>query len=299
MHTALALAKRGDRVIGFDNFCAYYDPLLKRARQKVLEKAGIFVIEGDLLDEELLKKSAQGATDVVHLAAQAGVRYSITHPRAYLQSNLEGFLNILELVKQAKTPLIYASSSSVYGANPVPFSTGDLTDHPVNFYGATKKANELMAYSYHHLYGIPMTGLRFFTVYGPFGRPDMAYYSFTKAISAGQPINLYNEGHMQRDFTYIDDIVDGLLASLDRVEGFHVYNLGNHKAQTLRHFIAILESAIGKKAQKNLLPMQPGEMKETFADIASATRELGFMPKTPLEKGLPLFVEWYKAYHGH
>lgn len=296
MHTALSLAKRGDKVIGFDNFCSYYDPSLKRARAKLLEKAGIEVIEGDLIDESVLR--APGATHILHLAAQAGVRYSISNPKAYLQANLEGFLNILEMARRLELPLVYASSSSVYGANKkLPFSVEAKTDEPVNFYGATKKANELMAFSYHHLYGIPTTALRFFTVYGPWGRPDMAYFSFAKAIQEGTPINLYNHGKMRRDFTYIDDIVAGTIAALDHVRGAKVYNLGNHKSVELLYFVEILEKELGKKAHIHKLPMQPGEMVETFADITPAQKELGFMPRVSIEEGLKSFVDWYKGYH--
>lgn len=291
MHVAEALLARGDRVIAFDNFNNYYDPSLKRARA---DRLGIPIIEGDLNTPP----SLDGATHILHLAAQAGVRYSITHPEAYLHANLEGFLAILELAKKQQLPLVYASSSSVYGSNTqLPFAVSDKTDSPVNFYGATKKANELMAHAYHHLYGLPMTGLRYFTVYGPWGRPDMAYYSFTKAISEGRPINLYNEGKMRRDFTYIDDIVAGTIAALDQAAGCKVYNLGNHKSEELLRFVQILEEAIGKKAFINLLPMQPGEMVETFADITPAQKELAFHPHVSLEEGLPRFVQWYREYH--
>lgn len=298
MHTALALVQRGDKVVGFDNFCSYYDPSLKRARAQILAQKGVKIIEGDLTEVSLLKQSAEGASHILHLAAQAGVRYSIQHPKAYLHANLEGFLNILELARSAQLPLVYASSSSVYGATKkLPFSVETKTDEPVNFYGATKKANELMAYSYHHLYGFATTGLRFFTVYGPWGRPDMAYYSFAKAIMEGTPINLFNFGKMRRDFTYIDDIVAGTIAALDHVGGAKVYNLGNHKSEELLYFVETLEKALGKKAHIHKLPMQPGEMVETFADIEPAQRELGFMPKISIEEGLTRFIDWYKDYH--
>ncbi len=298
MHTALQLKARGDVVIGFDNFCSYYNPSLKRDRAKILKDNGINIYEGDLTDSCALQKRASGATHILHLAAQAGVRYSIENPKAYVDANLVGFSNILELARLFNLPLVYASSSSVYGANiKLPFSVEDPTDKPINFYGATKKANELMAYSYHHLYGLPCTGLRFFTVYGPWGRPDMACYSFTKAIIEQVPIKLYNMGKMKRDFTYIDDIVAGTLGALDYMGGARVYNLGNHKSEELLYFIDILEKSVGKRALIEKLPMQMGEMRETFADIEPAKKELGFSPRISLAEGLPLFVKWYKEYH--
>lgn len=295
MHLALALKARGDEVIGYDNFCPYYDPSLKRRRAQELKKADIEVIEGDICDKNRLKEAFSG-THCVHLAAQAGVRHSISHPEAYLKANLEGFLNILELMREHPgTPLIYASSSSVYGGNKkIPFSCDDRTDEPINFYAATKKANELMAYAYHNLYGIAMSGLRFFTVYGPWGRPDMAYYSFTKAISEGLPISLYNKGAMRRDFTYIDDIVQGTLAAIDQADGYNLYNLGNNRSEELLHFVAILEKSLGRKAEINFVAHPPSEMIETFADIEESKQVLQFEPKVSLEEGLPRFVEWYK-----
>ena len=298
MHVALALAKRGDRVVGLDNFSDYYDPSLKRKRAALLKQVGVDVIEGDVTDKALMKSSINGATHFVNLAAQAGVRYSLTNPESYLKSNLEGFLVVLELLKNSpEVPLVYASSSSVYGANKkLPFSCADKTDSPTNFYGATKKANELMAHAYHTLYGLNVTGLRYFTVYGPWGRPDMAYFSFTKAISEGKPIKLFNRGQMKRDFTYIDDIVSGTLAAIDRPNGYKVYNLGNHRSEELLYFVELIEKAVGKKAIIELEPMPATEMLETFADIETAQEELGFTPKTSLEEGVFSFVNWYKEH---
>ncbi len=295
-HLAQHLHQRGDHVIGFDNFNDYYAPLLKKQRADILKKTGIEVISGDICDKSTLDRSIknQGTTHILHMAAQAGVRYSLINPTAYLHSNLEGFLNILEICRHSTIKLCYASSSSVYGLNAkIPFSVGDPTDHPASLYGATKKANEVMAFTYHHLYGIPMTGLRFFTVYGAWGRPDMAYFSFTKAILEGSPIELFNHGTMQRDFTYIDDIVAGTVAALDLEAPCEIFNLGNHRPEKLSRFVEILESLLGKKANTVLAPMQPGDVPITYADIERSTQLLGYHPQTSLEKGLSIFVEWY------
>lgn len=314
-HVARRLLASGIRVVGIDNLNNYYDVSLKLARLDILLQMPGFVFSRlDLVEsrrlEDLMREHA--VKQVINLAAQAGVRYSLKEPQTYAQSNLIGFLNILEACRRNTVDhLVYASSSSIYGANTrQPFLETDQTDQPVSFYGATKKANELMAYSYSHLYGFPCTGLRFFTVYGPWGRPDMAVFKFTKAILAGQPIELYNHGKMQRDFTYIDDIVEGVLKVLTcrsretpaksteaaEVRAPHrVYNIGNHAPVSLDHFIALLEKALGKKATLNLQPMQNGEVLATYADVDRLRRETGFAPKWSLEEGIREFVAWYCA----
>ncbi len=300
-HLAQSLVARGDTVVGYDNFNPYYSPELKRARARLLEKIGVKIIEGSLCDVSTLQRAVQtcAPTHIVHLAAQAGVRYSLDHPQAYVKANLEGFTNILEICRTTPSvPLIYASSSSVYGRNEkIPFSESDRTDQPASFYGATKKANEAMASAYHYLFKIPVTGLRFFTVYGPWGRPDMAYYSFTHAIIHEKPIEIYNSGHMQRDFTYIDDVVKGTQAAIDLGAAFELFNLGNHRPVNLGRFVEILEETLGKKAIKIHRPMQPGDVVATYADIARAHNKLNFSPSTTLEEGLPQFVSWYRTYH--
>ncbi len=300
-HLAQALAARGDTVLGLDNFNDYYDPSLKRARMLHLAQLGIEVAEGDICNPEALKKAAKSLspTHVVHLAAQAGVRYSIDNPQAYVQSNLVGFVNILELCRHLDgVKLVYASSSSVYGANTkTPFSESDVCDQQVSLYGATKKSNEVLAASYHHLYGLPVTGLRFFTVYGPWGRPDMAYFGFTKAIEEGESIKVFNNGKLRRDFTYIDDIIDGVIASVDLGADHEIFNLGNNKPVELGHFIEVIEKTVGKKAIKEQLPMQQGDVLQTYADISHSRERLGFEPKISLEEGIPRFVEWYRAYN--
>lgn len=300
-HTIQALYQNGANVIGYDNFNDYYDPELKRARARELEKIGVEVIRGDLCDNEGLERCLSNLksrpTHVVHLAAQAGVRYSLENPQAYVDSNLKGFVNVLELCRRYKTKLIYASSSSVYGLNKkVPFSEEDRTDHPASLYGATKKANEEMAHAYHHIYGLCVTGLRFFTVYGPWGRPDMAYYKFTQKILNGEPIQVYNEGNMRRDFTHISDIVRGVLAAIDLGAPCEIFNLGNHCPVKLGEFIEIIERSVGKKAVKEMLPMQPGDVVETYADIDHSRECLGFEPRVSLEEGIFEFVEWYRDY---
>jgi len=296
-HLAKRLAMRGDRVVGFDNFNNYYSPDLKRHRSSILLKAGIKVIEGDICDPHLLQASIEKhqTTHLVHLAAQAGVRYSLTNPSAYVKSNLEGFVNILEICRQyPKMALIYASSSSVYGLNEkIPFSVSDRVDNQASLYGVTKKTNELLASTYHHLYEIPVTGLRFFTVYGPWGRPDMAYYSFTKAIIEGTPIDVYHQGTLKRDFTYIDDIIEGTIAAIDLSAQHELFNLGNHHPVQVNEFIVILENLLNKRAKKRFLPMQPGDVLETYADITDSQKKLNFHPKTSLEQGLEKFVNWF------
>jgi len=291
-HLAKRLVNRGDFVIGLDNFNSYYDPALKRAREKMLD---IEVVHGDICNTALLKELIvkHQIAHVVHLAAQAGVRNP--NVQEYVASNLQGFVSVLEACRSG-IPLIFASSSSVYGLNKkIPFSVDDKTDQPTNFYGATKKSNELMAHSYHHLYGIPVTALRYFTVYGPWGRPDMAIYRFAKLISEGKPIPVFNRGKMRRDFTYIDDIVDGTVAAIDLGAEYGIFNLGNHRPVDLLYLIELLEKALGKKAIKELLPMQPGEVLETYADIEKSTKVLGFKPKINIEDGIVRFVEWFKG----
>lgn len=301
-HVARALLQRGDRVVGIDNLSAYYDVRLKEARLSLLEpREGFSFQRADVADPAALARVFDGGPfdAVCHLAAQAGVRYSLENPVAYGHANLMGFLHVLEACRHRGIGnLVYASSSSVYGANEkVPFSEEDRVDRPVSLYAATKVANELMAHTYHHLYGLPVTGLRFFTVYGPWGRPDMALYSFTRQILSGRPIDVYNRGEMERDFTYVDDIAAGVLAALDRPLGDEVLNLGNHRPVRLEHFIGVLERALGVEAVRNLLPMQPGDVPRTFADISKSRRLLGWEPTTPIEEGIPRFVEWYREYH--
>lgn len=299
-HACQALFNRNDFVIGFDNFNNYYDPSLKKARALQLEQKGIEVIRGDLCDKELLKAlfEKHNFTHVLHLAAQAGVRYALVNPDSYVSSNLLGFVNLLEIVKNHKeTKLIYASSSSVYGRNTkIPFAETDQTDQPANLYAATKKANELMAYSYHHLFGISVTGLRFFTVYGPWGRPDMAYYFFSKHILEGVPLTLFNQGKMSRDFTYIDDIIQGILSAIDLGAPCEVFNLGNHQPVPLMELVSTLEDLLGKKAVIKLADNTPGEVETTFADIEYSRKKLNYQPKTSLKEGLQHFLDWYRTY---
>jgi UDP-glucuronate 4-epimerase len=310
-HVAKRLLQRGDRVLGLDNLNDYYDPALKRARLRRLEGApGFRFVQLDLADRTGMAGlfAAERFDSVIHLAAQAGVRYSITHPHAYLDSNLTGFGHVLEGCRaQEVAHLVYASSSSVYGGNTkMPFAETDAVDHPVSLYAATKKANELMAHSYSHLYGFPTTGLRFFTVYGPWGRPDMAYHLFTRAILAGEPISVFNHGDMRRDFTYIDDITEGVLRVLDRPatpEGvgaapYRVFNIGNSEPVQLLDFIGCIENALGKTAIRQLLPMQPGDVPATYASTQALQDWVGFAPSTPLAEGIGSFVRWYCAYYG-
>lgn len=300
-HLSRYLCQRGDYVVGLDNFNSYYDPALKRARQQELLKEGVEIVEADLRSTETLRNllASSQISHIVHLAAQAGVRHSLTCPDDYIASNLQGFVSMLEACRPfPQIKLAYASSSSVYGLNKkIPFSVDDKTDHPANFYGATKKANEVIAHSYHHLYGLSVTALRFFTAYGPWGRPDMAYYRFTRAICEGKPIQVFNRGLMRRDFTYIDDIVRGTAAAVDLGAACEVFNLGNNRPIDLLYLIQLLEEALGKKAIKELLPMQPGEVTETFADIEKSSRILNFYPKVPLEEGILRFIDWYQTYH--
>lgn len=300
-HLSKALNERGDFAIGFDNFNDYYSIQLKESRAKMLRQSGIEICKGDLSDVRLLKEiiTKNQITHIAHLAAQAGVRYSLENPESYIESNVQGFTNILEICRDNPSiKLTYASSSSVYGLNKkTPFSEEDRTDAQASLYGATKKSNELFAATYHHLFGLNVTGLRFFTVYGPWGRPDMAYYSFTDAISKGMPVQLYNFGKMERDFTYIDDIIDGTIAAIDLESKCEIFNLGNHEPVFLMDFIKTIENALGKKAQLEYLPMQQGDVPATYADIRHAQEKLRFSPKTSLENGIAKFVEWFQRYH--
>lgn len=300
-HMAKALQAQNFEIVGLDNFNPYYPTSLKRARQNELQKNGIKIIEGDLCDRNLLMRLFEEYpfTHMLHLAAQAGVRYARENPDAYLKSNLEGFLSVLETLRQhPHVKLVYASSSSVYGTNEkIPFSENDRTDHPANLYAATKKANELMAYSYHHLYKIPMIGLRYFTVYGPWGRPDMAYYHFTTSILKKEPIRIFNQGKMARDFTYIDDAVAGTMAALMLEADFEVYNIGNNHPEPLMKLIELLEKELGVQAIKKFEAASPGEVATTFADISQSIEKLKFSPKTSLEEGIPRFLAWYQDYN--
>ncbi len=319
-HVAQRLLARGDTVVGIDNLNPYYDVRLKEARlAQLTNRSGFHFLQLDLADRDGMTCLFADHTPerVVHLAAQAGVRYSLTNPHAYIESNLVGFLHILEGCRHGEVQhLVYASSSSVYGAHTkMPFSVHDNVDHPVSLYAASKKANELMAHTYSHLYGLPTTGLRFFTVYGPWGRPDMALFLFTQAILAGHPIEVFNEGKMRRDFTYIDDIVEGVVRVLDTIPqpnprwssltpdpgtsqaSYRIYNIGNNQPVELLDFIGTLERCLGRTATKNLLPMQPGDVRETYADVDDLMRDVGFRPATPIATGIARFVEWYCAYY--
>ena len=314
------LLARGDEVLGYDNVNAYYDPSLKEARlARLTPHANFSFVRASLEDRPALEQAFGDFRPerVVNLAAQAGVRYSIENPYAYIESNVVGFINVLEACRHGQVGhLVYASSSSVYGANQkLPFSVQDPVDHPVSLYAATKKANELMAHTYSHLYQLPTTGLRFFTVYGPWGRPDMALFLFTRKILAGEPIEVFNHGKHSRDFTYIDDIVEGVIRTLDRVPApdpafdpiqpsagsstapYRVYNIGNHQPVELAHYIEVLEAKLGRKAEKILLPLQPGDVPDTYADVEELTRDTGYAPATSVEEGIGHFVDWYRAFY--
>jgi UDP-glucuronate 4-epimerase len=310
-HVARRLLERGEQVLGIDNLNEYYDVRLKKARLAILREFGGFsFVKLDVADREgvlALVKVRRDLRSVIHLAAQAGVRYSLENPYAYIDANVTGTLVMLEAARRIDnlSAIAYASSSSVYGANKKqPFSVEDRVDQPVSLYAATKRSCELIAHTFSHLYGLPATGLRYFTVYGPWGRPDMAAYLFTRAILAGEPIKVFNEGRMARDFTYIDDIVAGTIAAHDRAPGLtdgvphRLYNLGNHRPEKLLDFIGVLERELGRTARKELLPLQPGDVPESFADIEASRRDLDFEPKTMIEVGLARFVEWYTQYHG-
>jgi UDP-glucuronate 4-epimerase len=319
-HTARLLLERGDEVVGLDNLNAYYDPALKQARLEILNDYPQFrFVKADIADREDMERlfRAEKFRRVVHLAAQAGVRYSIENPHAYVHSNITGFLQVIEGCRRTRVEhLVYASTSSVYGANThMPFNERQGVDHPLTLYAATKRSNELMAHSYSSLYGLPTTGLRFFTVYGPWGRPDMALFLFTKNILAGLPIDVFNDGYHQRDFTYVDDIVKGVLAAVDHVATpdptwdsdhpnpstsyvpYRIYNIGNQTPVSLLRYIEVLEQCLGRKAQKNLLPMQPGDLPDTWADVEALIKDVGYQPGTDLETGVKQFVEWYLAYY--
>jgi UDP-glucuronate 4-epimerase len=314
------LLDRGDVVLGYDNLNDYYDVRLKQARlARLTRREGFHFVQASLEDRPALDAAfAEFKPDrVVNLAAQAGVRYSLENPRAYIDANIVGFLNILECCRhQAIEHLVYASSSSVYGANrKLPFAVEDSVDHPVSLYAASKKANELMAHTYSHLFGLPTTGLRFFTVYGPWGRPDMALFLFTRKILAGEPIDVFNYGQHTRDFTYIDDIVEGVIRTLDRVPGpdpdfdplqptpasslapYRVYNIGNHQPVQLGRYIELIEQALGKTAIKNLLPLQPGDVPDTAAEVSALMRDTGYQPSTPVDVGVERFVRWYREFY--
>lgn len=301
-HTAKKLLERGESVIGIDNFNDYYDVSLKEERNKLLEKFPNYKIyRGDLSDLDFVKKVfAENKVDkMVNLAAQAGVRYSITNPYAYIESNIVGFANLINEAKNFGVKnFVFASSSSVYGEqDKTPFKEDFNTDRPISLYAATKKANEAIAYTYHYLYGMNCTGLRFFTVYGPYGRPDMAMFSFTKAILENKPIQVFNEGVMLRDFTYVDDIADGIIKSLEYSHPYEIINLGNHEPVKLGYMIELLEREIGKEAIKEMLPMQPGDVPETYADISIAKEKLGWQPEAKIEEGVKKFISWYKEYY--
>jgi UDP-glucuronate 4-epimerase len=308
-HVARQLLSEGRHVVGLDSLNNYYDPALKQSRVDILRGNSRFeFVRADLADRAAMAPlfGRHRFEVVVHLAAQAGVRHSIEHPHAYVDANLEGFVNVLEGCRRSGCRhLIYASSSSVYGANTkLPFSVADRTDHPISLYAATKKANELMAHSYSHLYRLPVTGLRFFTIYGPWGRPDMAIFMFTKAILEGTPIRLFNHGRMRRDFTYIDDVsrvVSRLVARIPATDGSgppaKVYNVGNHHPEELTEVVSLLEKELGRAALKDMLPMQPGDVTETFADVGDLMRDVGFRPETPIADGLRNFVAWYRGHY--
>ncbi len=319
-HVGKYLLNRGESIVGLDNLNDYYDVSLKEDRLRQLEEIpGFRFVRLELSDEEGIAQvfNEHKPDRVIHLAAQAGVRHSLSNPKTYIQSNVLGFANVLEGCRHTEVQhLTYASSSSVYGSNTsMPFSVHNNTDHPVSLYAASKKSNELMAHAYSHLFGLPTTGLRFFTVYGPWGRPDMALFIFTKAILTGRPINVFNYGRMRRDFTYIDDIVAGVVKVHDQAAQpnpewsgdrpdpgtskapFRIYNIGNHKPVELLHFIEVLESSLGKTAKKRMLPMQLGDVPATCADIKDLVKDVGFAPSTSIEEGIPLFVEWYRKYY--
>lgn len=319
-HLAHRLLDRGDEVIGVDNVNDYYDVNLKEARlARLLNKPGFTEVRQDVADREAMEAvfREHKPERVVHLAAQAGVRYSLENPHAYVDANLVGFMNILEGCRHNEVKhLVYASSSSVYGANEtMPFSVHDNVDHPLSLYAASKKANELMAHTYSHLYNLPTTGLRFFTVYGPWGRPDMALFIFTKKILAGEPIDVFNHGHHKRDFTYIDDIVEGVIRTLDNVAQpnqdwsgaqpdpgtskgpYRIYNIGSNNPVELSRFIEIIEERVGKKAEKNLLPLQPGDVPATYANVDDLINDVGYKPSTTVEEGIANFVDWYRAFY--
>jgi UDP-glucuronate 4-epimerase len=319
-HVARRLLAEGRRIVGLDNLNSYYDPALKQSRLDLLRRDSRFrFLRVDLADRSSIARlfSEHPFPTVIHLAAQASVRYSLDHPHAYVDANLEGFVNVLEGCRHSGCKhLVFASSSSVYGANTkLPFSVQDNVDHPISLYAASKKANELMAHAYSHLYRIPATGLRFFTVYGPWGRPDMAMFIFAKAILGGQPIKLFNQGNMRRDFTYIDDVTQAVVRLLERppqgnpnwnddrpdpatsAAPWKIYNIGNNNPEELMHVVSLLEKEFGRTATKEMLPMQPGDVPATYADIEDLARDIGFRPSTTIEDGIKRFAKWYRDYH--
>lgn len=303
-HVAKRLLERGENVIGIDNFNDYYAVSLKKDRNKLLANDKNYSFyEEDIINREKLEEifASHRIDKICHLAAQAGVRYSLQNPSAYIRTNVEGFINVLEVSRKNQIKdIVYASSSSVYGNNPMPkngFSEQDAVNQPISVYGMTKRANELTAYTYHHLYKMNLTGLRFFTAYGPWGRPDMAYFSFTKAILEGEPIEVFNHGKMKRDFTYIDDVVDGVLKALDKPYPYEVFNIGNSQTVELSYFISRIEKELGKKAILDMQALQPGDVVETFADISHAKEFLDFHPQTAIDEGIGRFVKWYKSYY--
>jgi UDP-glucuronate 4-epimerase len=311
-NTCLRLLARGDKVVGVDDLNTYYDVRLKETRlAQLLDKPGFSFCRADIADREAMAGVAKAHPDIdryINLAAQAGVRHSLTAPHDYTHANVEGHLVMLELARHSGKcrHFVYASSSSVYGTNTkLPFSVDDRVDTPISIYAATKRAGELMSHAYSHLFRVPTTGLRFFTVYGPWGRPDMAAYLFAKAILAGEPIRVFNNGDMRRDFTYIDDIVSGVIGVLDNPpqdDGgkppYHLYNIGNNNSERLMDFIGLIEESLGRKAVYQFEPMQPGDVKETYADISAIQRDVGFAPTTPISVGIPRFIEWFKQFHG-
>ncbi len=320
-HLAKRLLKEGSSVVGLDNLNPYYDVSLKEKRLEILQEySGFAFVRASLEEKDAVERvfREHPIKKVLHMAAQAGVRYSLENPYVYIEANVAGFLNLLECCRRREVEhFVFASSSSVYGANTKkPFSVSDNVDHPVSLYAATKKSGELMAHVYSSLYGLPVTGLRFFTVYGPWGRPDMALFKFTRAILEDKPIQVYNYGHMKRDFTYIDDVVEGVIRVLKLLPRrnpewsgdspdpgssfapYRLYNIGNNRPVELLHFIEVLEETLGKKARKEFLPLQPGDVVETYADVDDLMREAGFKPATPIEVGIPKFVEWYREYYG-
>jgi len=299
-HTANVLLDRGDEVVGLDNFNAYYDPTLKEARAALLAKRkGFRMVRGDILDRKTVAECMRGVDRVIHLAALAGVRYAFEHPDEYIAINIQGFFNVLDEVRVQKIPgLIYASSSSVYGGNgKLPAEETDRTDNQVSLYGMNKKDNELMAHTYHSLYGIPVTGLRFFTVYGPYGRPDMALFLFTDALVKDKPLQIFGQGKMQRDFTYVDDIVSGIVASVDKNYPEEIFNLGCGRKEELMDYVGMVEKSLGKEAKKDFLGMQPGDVPASLASIDKAKKMLGYEPKTTIREGVPKFIAWYKEYY--
>ena len=299
-HLSKVLLARGDEVVGFDNLNSYYDPKLKEARNEILKKqSGYTFVQGDIRDRDAVCDITKGVDRVCHLAAVAGVRYALEHPEEYIDNNIVGFFNVIDAVRRNNIPgLIYASSSSVYGGNDnLPASEEDRVDNPVSLYGENKKENEMLAHTYHHLHGIPVTGLRFFTVYGPYGRPDMALFLFTEAILKGNTMQIFGEGKMQRDFTYIDDIVAGTVAAIDKNYDEEVFNLGCGRKEELMDFVTTIEKACGKEGKKEFLGMQPGDTRASLADVSKAREMLGYEPKTKISEGIPKFVSWYKGYY--